>query len=231
MLCPGFVEHLLPFESFKPNCVLLSHHRRFPLYGKCSTSTIFASQMSPGWCYILRSVKVMERISTGFEMLPASESFESVFSNNYSRIFGLLFRMTGSRMEAEDLTQEVFWKLWKTPPANPSNQVGWLYRVAIRLGYNALRSMRRRVYYERRASLGVQSETNADAAIECEGVRQILRLISQRSAQLLMLHHSGFSYKEIAEALQISPNSIGTLLIRAEKEFEQKWEAHTNASK
>ena len=172
----------------------------------------------------------MERMSTQLEMLPPEDSFESLFLNNYQRVFRLLYRMTGNRMEAEDLAQEVFRKLWQTPPADFSNHAGWLYRVAIRLGYNALRSSKRRTHYEQQVQLNVVSEENANTAIEREEVRRVLRQISERSAQLLMLHHSGFSYKEIAEALQISPNSVGTILARAEKEFEQKWEAQ-NASR
>jgi RNA polymerase sigma-70 factor (ECF subfamily) len=42
-----------------------------------------------------------------------------------------------------------------------------------------------------------------------------------REAQLLILRHSGLAYKEIAAALGVAPGSIGTLLARAEKEFER----------
>jgi RNA polymerase sigma-70 factor (ECF subfamily) len=174
---------------------------------------------------------MMESVRARLEMLPPEDSFESFFLNSYPRIFGLLFRMTGNRMEAEDIAQEVFRKFWQNPPADSSNHSGWVYRVAIRLGYNALRSSKRRAHYEQQAELSVVSEENANAAVEREEVRKVLRQISDRSAQILMLHHSGFSYKEIAEALQISPNSVGTLLARAEKEFEQKWEAQKNASR
>ena len=38
-----------------------------------------------------------------------------------------------------------------------------------------------------------------------------------------MLRHLGLSYAEIAEALDLSPSSIGQLLARAEREFEQRY--------
>jgi RNA polymerase sigma-70 factor (ECF subfamily) len=44
-----------------------------------------------------------------------------------------------------------------------------------------------------------------------------------RSAQLLILRHSGLSYAEIASAIEVSPNSVGTLLARAEREFEEQY--------
>jgi RNA polymerase sigma-70 factor (ECF subfamily) len=41
-----------------------------------------------------------------------------------------------------------------------------------------------------------------------------------RSASLLILRQSGMTYAEIADALDLAPGSIGTLLARAEREFE-----------
>jgi RNA polymerase sigma-70 factor (ECF subfamily) len=46
-----------------------------------------------------------------------------------------------------------------------------------------------------------------------------------REAQLLVLHHAGLTYKEIAAALEVAPGSVGTLLARAEAEFERRWQA------
>ena len=43
-------------------------------------------------------------------------------------------------------------------------------------------------------------------------------------AQLLVLRNSGFSYKELAEVLDVKPSSIGTLLSRAEAEFEKAYQ-------
>jgi DNA-directed RNA polymerase specialized sigma24 family protein len=37
---------------------------------------------------------------------------------------------------------------------------------------------------------------------------------------MLILRHSGLSYKEIAAVMDIAASSVGTLLSRAEKKFE-----------
>jgi RNA polymerase sigma-70 factor (ECF subfamily) len=55
-------------------------------------------------------------------------------------------------------------------------------------------------------------------------VQQTLQQMQARQAQLLILRHSGLSYQEIAETLNVSPTSIGTLLVRAEKEFIRLYE-------
>jgi RNA polymerase sigma-70 factor (ECF subfamily) len=50
-----------------------------------------------------------------------------------------------------------------------------------------------------------------------------LRALDRRQAQLLILRYSGLSYRELAVALGVSENSIGTLLVRAEREFEKRF--------
>jgi RNA polymerase sigma factor (sigma-70 family) len=75
-------------------------------------------------------------------------AFEAIFTEHYPRIYAVLFRLVGDRLEADDLAAEAFWKLWEKPPSQEENVAGWLYRVATRLGYNALRAARRRAWYE-----------------------------------------------------------------------------------
>lgn len=158
----------------------------------------------------------------------AEAEFESVFLKHYTRVYGLLFRLVGDRAEAEDLALETFWRLWERPPARNDDLFGWLYRVATRLGYNALRAAKRRSQYEAQAGPeAVEITMPPDPAAESERgderrrARQALQHLTARDAQLLILRHSGFSYKEIAAALGVSPNSVGTLLARAEEEFER----------
>ncbi|MBI4788427.1 MAG: RNA polymerase subunit sigma-24, partial [Chloroflexi bacterium] len=78
-------------------------------------------------------------------------AFETIFLEHYSRVYGVLFRLVGDRAEAEDLALETFWRLWERAPAQAENLGGWLYRVAVNLGYNALRAAKRRAQYEDQA--------------------------------------------------------------------------------
>ena len=54
---------------------------------------------------------------------------------------------------------------------------------------------------------------------ELARVRAVLSAMDDRQARLLLLRHAGFSYQEIAAALEINPASVGTLLARAEQAF------------
>ena len=54
---------------------------------------------------------------------------------------------------------------------------------------------------------------------------ETLAILKPREAQLLLLRANGLAYRELAQTLGIQPGSIGTLLARAEAEFERKYRA------
>lgn len=156
--------------------------------------------------------------------------FEAAFAEHWGRVYALLYRLVGERAEAEDLALEVFLRLHERPPARRENLAGWLHRVALNLGFNALRARSRRRRYEAEAGRQALSEGAAgDPAAEAERdeqrrlVRAVLARMNPRSARLLVLRHSGLSYAEVAQALGLAAGSIGALLARAEREFEDRF--------
>ena len=162
--------------------------------------------------------------------------FEALFQKNWERLNRLLYRLTGDYAEAEDLALEAFWRLWQRPPDSSEALAGWLYRVALNLGYNALRSRSRRQAYEWDAGQQALQEnapldpaSQAEASQERLRVQRVLSKLEPRQAQLLVLRSAGFSYREIAAALEVTPASVGTLLVRAEKAFVEKDEEGRHA--
>jgi len=156
-------------------------------------------------------------------------SFEALFHRHYQRVYYLLYRLVGNRQEAEELAQDVFMRLYQRPLRRGNNVGGWLYRVATNMGYNALRGKKRRGRREE-AVMADTPLTAPSAAAEGERratraeVRTTLARLKPRQGQLLLLRQMGFSYKELAVVLGVSPNSIGTLLARAEKAFRKAYE-------
>ena len=156
-------------------------------------------------------------------------SFDELFLRYYSRIYDVLFRLTGDPAEADDLTQETFIRLYRhpLPPGREHNVGGWLYRVAVNLGYNALRAYKRRMAYEQASD--TPTFTDPESAVvqsdERRRVRETLAQLDPQQAQLLVLRHAGLFYKELAQALDVAPTSIGTLLARAERAFEARYRA------
>lgn len=160
----------------------------------------------------------------------ADRAFDEAFLQHYARIYQVLYRLTGDASEADDLAQETFIRLYRQPlpPGREHNLGGWLYRVAVNLGYNALRAARRRTSYEQFADLSPSLPNPEEAAAqndERECVRRALAELPPQQAHLLILRNAGLSYKELALALDVAPTSIGTLLARAERAFEARYRA------
>jgi RNA polymerase sigma-70 factor (ECF subfamily) len=159
--------------------------------------------------------------------------FEALFLRHYGQIHSLLQRLVGD--EADDLAQEVFWRLYTRPPRDLQGDLrAWLHRVAARLGYNALRARRRQERYRALwASLAVGMgedrspgpELVAEQDAERHLVRATLARLGRREATILALRHGGLSYREIAQAMGIAPGSVGTLLARAERAFAALYDA------
>jgi RNA polymerase sigma-70 factor (ECF subfamily) len=162
--------------------------------------------------------------------------FETLFQEHWTRVYGVIFRIVGDQDEAEDLALEAFLKLHHKLNGNGKIKAqaigGWLYRVATNLGLNALRSRKRRERYELEAGkISLEAAHPKNPAVEVERaeerrrVQQVLVKMRSRAAKILVLRHSGLSYAEIATAVRVSPNSVGKLLSRAEKEFERRYRA------
>jgi RNA polymerase sigma factor (sigma-70 family) len=160
----------------------------------------------------------------------SSQTFEQLFLSTYPRLVYLLRRMLGDSGRAEEIANEAFLKLHTTvlPPTVRSNIPGWLYRTAMNLGIDDLRSRNRHTQVAYEASHAVSASTQPENGLQLllrteiqQRVRLALSKLKPEWAQILLLRANGYSYKEIASHLEISPASVGTLLIRAEAGFEK----------
>lgn len=162
--------------------------------------------------------------------LPAQSregDFEAVFTEHWSRIYEVIFRLVGDPQESQDLALETFWQYYRKPPARSDNLGGWLYRVAVNQGFNALRARKRRSHYEETAGAqDVEQQSPPEPEQELilaerrRAVQSVLAQMKPRSVKLLVLRYSGLNYRQLAAVLQVNPSSIGKLLARAQDEFE-----------
>lgn len=165
-----------------------------------------------------------------------STDFDALFLAHYDGVYRLAYRLTGTREQAEDLAQEAFLRLHRTPrlwngaddDPTQHNVRAWLYRVVTNLAYNALRGERRRREREERLArwTGTAEPDVPRVALEgleqgatAERVRRALARLNERQVQLLLLRQAGLSYRELAAALGVAAGSVGTLLARAEAAF------------
>jgi RNA polymerase sigma-70 factor (ECF subfamily) len=155
--------------------------------------------------------------------------FEAIFRGHYERIVRVVRRVLRSDAEAEEVCAEAFLRLYRSGPGMVTGGLvgGWLYRTATRAGIDVLRANQRRGLQEEiDRNHGDHSGGSADGPLNLllrgeriAQVRSVLARLKVEKTQILLLRHSGLSYREIAEALQINVTSVGTKLARAEAEF------------
>jgi RNA polymerase sigma-70 factor (ECF subfamily) len=161
-------------------------------------------------------------------------SVDLLFREHYARIVGMLARLTGDRAHSEEIASDVFHKLSQRPSLLDSadDLTAWIYRVATNAGFDALRTnSRRRKREEAAGSARIHAAPALDAldTLLLEErrvrVREVLGSLKPRDAQLLLLRASGLAYRELAATLGMEVGSVGTMLARAEAEFERKFRA------
>ena len=84
---------------------------------------------------------------TSDRMTEPGPGLETVFREERPYLMGVLYRLTGSTADAEDLVQSTFERALARPPADTTRAWRpWLVRVAVNLGRDHLRRRRRREY-------------------------------------------------------------------------------------
>ncbi|HOM02996.1 MAG TPA: RNA polymerase sigma factor [Acetivibrio sp.] len=161
-------------------------------------------------------------------------SFEELMGLYQGKLFNFLLKMTASREDAEEITQEVFIKVYNNlyKYNNKWSFSTWIYRIAI----NTLRSQYRKVknvksvdYYTNVSELPANFSDYPELAYEMkERQREIIRLIDElkedQKTALLLRCMQDFSFKEIGDILGISPEAAKMKIQRAKQTICKKYE-------
>jgi RNA polymerase sigma factor (sigma-70 family) len=163
---------------------------------------------------------------------PASfhERFVELFDSHFPRIFRYLNRLSGDRELAKDVAQETFVKLYRRGFL-PDSPEAWLISVAMNLFRNAASTRARRLRIltpERGERVLGDPPPSPDQGAEAEDsrrrVRAVLDRMPERERQILLLRAEGYTYRDVAAALQLNESSIGVLLARARRSFRELYE-------
>jgi len=161
-------------------------------------------------------------------------SFEELMTLYQGKLFNFISKMTASREDAEEITQEVFIKVYKNlyKYNNRWSFSTWIYRIAI----NTLRSEYRKVkniknvdFYANVPELPANFSDYPDIAYEIKEQRvEIIKLIDglkeDQKTALLLRCMQDFSFKEIGDILGISPEAAKMKIQRAKQTICKKYE-------
>jgi RNA polymerase sigma factor (sigma-70 family) len=162
---------------------------------------------------------------------PFHDQYVALFEAHFQRLYRYLDRLSGEPELAADLVQDAFVRLYRRG-ALPDAPEAWLISVAMNLFRNARsgRARHRRLLTLARSEgvLGDAARSPEQDAVAAESklrVRSVLDRMPDRDRQLLLLSAEGYSYRDIAAALELNEGSVGTLLARARRAFRKSYEA------
>jgi RNA polymerase sigma-70 factor, ECF subfamily len=138
------------------------------------------------------------------------------------KVFGLAYSFLRDRDAAEDVTQEVFIKVWRALPGfdGRASMSTWIYTIARNASLSALRARRpQSSLSDPQVMEAVESTTAVPSADVVVDRAAILRLVDQLPAkqrQVVMLFYmEAQSYEEVATMLAMPVGTVKTLLHRA----------------
>lgn len=141
-----------------------------------------------------------------------------------------LSRRLGDRDWAEEVAQETFVRALRQQ-GTLTNERAWLFTVANNLVRDQARQDARRrrhlqLLREEHADDVVEPvSSNLERAQEAAMARRALDELAERDRLALLMREEGLDYGEIAEALDLSPGSVGTTLSRARRRLAEAYEA------
>ena len=150
-------------------------------------------------------------------------TFESVYDALVSDIYAY-FNICFGTEAAEDLTQEIFLRVWRAIDAEqpPDNWRAWAFRCAVNLKNDYLR----RAYLNRGAQehLVKNAEPLASDDMQSLSVRLAFDALDRDTRELLTLKNFGFKSEEIGALLGVSASAVRTRLQKAKRVFAEKLE-------
>jgi RNA polymerase sigma-70 factor, ECF subfamily len=159
-------------------------------------------------------------------------AFGILLERHYDRVFGLAFRLTGNRAEAEDLTQDICAALpvklrgWR----GDARFSTWLYRVTV----NAAHDLRRRQATRARASNGWgdwELARQDEIAVQAEAMDWLTTAMTQLSPELrdtvALVLGEEMTQGEAAEVLGLSEGTIAWRMSEVKKKLRAMAAAET----
>nr|BBH92962.1 RNA polymerase sigma factor [Thermogemmatispora argillosa] len=181
------------------------------------------------------------------EELPhVTSSFELLVARHMQRVYTLVYKIVNDHEEAEDLTQEVFLKVYRALPRFDMQCAftTWLYRIATNTALDAMdraRRTRQQVIHLSRAVKHSQSarepsepplselpareplpEEQALRRELRECINRVLRRLDREQARVLLLRDlEDLSYEELAQVLQARLSAVKMRVHRARLAFKE----------
>jgi len=189
-----------------------------------------------------RDLELMLRVKTG-----DLKAFEELVETHQHRVVGTIAKMLGDEIEAEDLAQQAFIRVWRSAARyEPTAKfTTWLFTITRNLVFNELRRRKRHAT----TSLDEAREQDddsprhqiADTGVKVPDVsmldeemmntihRAIEELPEAQRMAIVLRRYEETPYEEIAQVLELTVPAVKSLLFRARTELREKLKQYLNA--
>ena len=129
---------------------------------------------------------------------PAAQELEQIFRDHSRLVYRTAYSVTGSSQDAEDIVQNLFLQLVHRglPPGLQENPKAYLYRSAVNLGLNVVKSRQRQI-------VAVDADCPEPAVLETDSEEV----------------HSDIQQRLVDAMAQLNPRAVEMLILRYEHDY------------
>jgi len=150
-------------------------------------------------------------------------SWDEVVTNHSAKVFRLAYRLTGNKYDAEDLTQEVFVRVFRSlANFKPGTLDGWLHRITTNLFLDQARR-KQRIRFDALSDDAESRLPGADPGpertfefnnLDADVAAALEALPPDFRAAVVLCDMEGLSYDEVAHALNIKLGTVRSRIHR-----------------
>ena len=154
-------------------------------------------------------------------------AFAALYERHVERVFRHVHYMVPDRVDAEDITQDVFVKAWKSIQHyrwTGAPFVSWLIAIARNAIVDHYRASKNLRHFEPTDDADSRPDPALSMELKMGGleVREaVMKLKGDKQKVILMRFIDGFSYEEVARALRKSEGAVRVIQYRALRELRE----------
>ncbi|MBC6460959.1 RNA polymerase sigma factor SigE [Actinomadura sp. HBU206391] len=150
-------------------------------------------------------------------------SWEEIVRQHSTRVFRLAYRLTGNKHDAEDLTQDVFVRVFKSLSSyTPGTFEGWLHRITTNLFLDGARR-RQRIRFDALSDESAErlqgrepspAQAYDDSSLDADVQAALEALAPEYRAAVVLCDIEGLTYEEVAATLGVKLGTVRSRIHR-----------------
>lgn len=146
-------------------------------------------------------------------------TFEGIYQETARSLWAYVFRVSGDPAVADDILQETYLRLLRSPPKENGLQhvKSYLFKIATNLTRDRFRRLKR---WKESDEISMTDQFQVSTFQRDAEMMQVFFHLKKKERSILWLAYvEGYEHREIAEIMKIRSLSVGVLLFRARRKL------------